>query len=237
MKHPPENIAFELSNRCNMAAIHPECPTDSKTNPVFLNTSIIMDAVLYMGTLNWKGNFYFNIYNEPLIDPRLYWLFKKVMSKTEANIQIFTNGWYLNEYLYKEISSIGPGRIGWIVSVYSDSEEERLRKIEGLNVQRITLDERKRIYSCPPIAKGPCLAPSIYPMINHRGELVYCCMDYEYRNVIADLNEIPFSRVIGSYHRMKICDDLSNGIRNTDTCKRCPHIGWGISLKEWIKSQ
>jgi len=121
--------------------------------------------------------------------------------------------------------------------VYKRQEEERLKRIPGLNVQRITLDDRKRIYDCPPTEKGPCAAPSTYPMINHRGELVYCCMDYEYRNVIHDLNAIPFDVAIESKHRMKICDDLRNGIRNTDTCKRCPHIGWGISIKEWMESR
>jgi len=237
MKHLPENIAFELSNRCNMSAIHPECPTDAKADPIFLPTKIILDVIIQMGIMDWKGNFYFNIYNEPLIDPRFCWLCERVMLNTQADIQIFTNGWYLNEYLYKEISNIGPGRIGWTVSVYSDSEEKRLRKISGLNVQRIALDSRKKIYSCPTTAKGPCAAPSIYTMINHRGELVYCCMDYEYRNIIADLNKITFHEVIKSDYRMKICDDLRNGIRNTDTCQRCPHIGWGIPMDEWIKSQ
>ena len=234
MEHLPESIAFELSNRCNYSAQHPKCPTDCKADPIFLKTSIIQDVVDYMGSLGWKGNFFLNIYNEPMIDPRFHWICEYIINHSRACIQIFTNGWNLNDWYYKELHQLCLGRIGFTVSVYSDSEEERLRKIEGLNVQRIELDNRMDIYKYPDTARGPCKAPSVYVMINHRGELVLCCRDYTYTQVLSDLNVTRFDYALTNSYRKAVCADLRNGIRYFNVCQRCHEVGWGVSQTEWL---
>jgi hypothetical protein len=72
-------------------------------------------------------------------------------------------------------------------------------------------------------------------MINHLGQMGLCCRDYEWRETFGDLNESVIEDVFYSKKRMEVCDDLANGIRKLDICKRCPHVGWGITQEDWDK--
>lgn len=239
MKYPPQNIAFELSNRCNYSQVHTRCPNDAKAEPIFLKTDIITSLINWFNEEDLSPNIFLNIYNEPLIDPRLFWICEFIYKHTDCRIEIFTNGWNLNQYIFDELMK---WNVFFTVSVYSDSEEERLRKIKGLTdyypqkIQRIILDPQvMQIYNNPPIYQGPCLFPSTYPMINHLGHLSLCCRDYEWRESFGDLNNMVMEDAFFSEKRLKICDELAKGIRTLDVCKRCHHVGWGITQEEWDK--
>jgi len=224
----PLLVAFELSNRCNYAAWHSKCPTDAKAEPVFLSTKVIKDAIKYLGIIGFNGEMYFSIYNEPLIDPRFFMLVEFAKKYCPAcRIQLFTNGWSLNQQMVDELLDIGVGM--FMVSAYSDAEEKRLRALNytvlsesrSEPVLRIDLDDRMGIYDLLPIQTGPCWMPTIYPFINHKGQFVLCCHDYEYRNVFGDLNESSFEEVYKSDFRKQICESLENGTRFFDVCKSC----------------
>ena len=226
------SFAFELSNRCNYSQLHPECPTDAKADPVFLKTHIIKEGIRYLGKIGFKGSIYFNIYNEPLIDPRLFMLLEYTKEHCGCNVCIFTNGWGLDQYMAYELKNLN---VITTISCYSEKEENRAVKIaENYNFdifryQRIELDPKvKTIYESPPTRTGPCLFPLIYGMVNHRGEFVLCCRDYAYHHVIGDLNINSFEEVFESDYRKEICDRLKVGDRFLDACKRCPYPGWGV---------
>lgn len=225
----PKCIAFEISNRCNYA--HKECPTLPNAEPMFLKTSIIKDTISYLGSIQYDGTIYFNVFNEPLIDPRLFMLIEYARTNCpQAKVCIYTNGWNLNQQMCDELVAFGNMII--IVSSYTDSEETRLRKINSkdIYVSRITLDEKvKTIYDAPQIATGACLFPELYPLINCKGELALCCRDYEYRHILSDLNTVSISDAITSEYRKEICGKLEKGERTLDTCKRCFYPGWGIA--------
>jgi len=115
------------------------------------------------------------------------------------------------------------------VSRYTDSEDERLGKLVNVMGSRITLDPMvMTIYDCELVSMGPCLSPSVYSFVNHKGQFVLCCRDYEYRVVIGDLNTSSFEEVLTSKARQEICDRLEVGDRFLDVCKRCPFPGWGV---------
>lgn len=224
----PKSVAFEISNRCNYSHLHKRCPTAPLAEPVFLPTDIIKSALIDLAKINWSGNLYFNIYNEPLIDPRLFMLveFARLYCRG-GRIQLFTNGWSLNQYMVDELIKAGVETI--FVSRYTDSEEARIGELDGIVGSRIILEPKvMTIYSCPPVATGPCLFPSVYSSVNHKGQFVLCCRDYEYRHVIGDLNTVSFKEVLMSETRNEICTRLANGDRFLDTCKRCPFPGWGV---------
>jgi hypothetical protein len=222
----PASFAFELSNRCNYSQFHPECPTDARADPIFLNTDIVKDTIKYFGSVNYNGTFYFNIYNEPLIDPRLFMLLEYNKQHSGCGVCLFTNGWNLNAYMVQELFKLN---VSLTVSRYTDREEARLVKLEGTIGSRIVLDPKvKTIYDSPPTRSGPCHFPSIYGMINYRGEFVVCCRDFEYRHIIADLNHVSVEEALLSEYRQEVCDRLEAGDRFLDACKRCPYPGWGI---------
>jgi len=237
MNHLPESIAFELSNRCNYSHIHNLCPNDFKAGPIYLDTKIVTEAVTYLGRTGLRPNIFLNIYNEPLIDPRLLWLVEYIHERSDCKIEIFTNGWALNQHLFDELEEM---RVIFTVSVYDVSEKERLSKINGMmyphKVQYIDLDPLvMQIYSNEPMNTGPCRFPSVYPMINHLGQMVLCCRDYKWDVIIADLNDISFEEALQSEKRLRLCDELESGERVLDICKRCSFVGWGIHQREWDK--
>ena len=225
MRHIPQNIAFELSNRCNYSAMHPKCPNKAGAELVYLDANIVTRAVDYIASVGWDMSIFFNIYNEPLLDPRLFWFMQYVQDHSNCRICIFTNGWNLTPALHSEIVKF---RAGVTISVYSDAEEKRL-SCAGMNTSRIELDSRMDIYNNAPVHSGKCFFPSTYPMITHQGILTLCCLDTNYNYPIADLNKVSFQEAIESEYRMLICDELSSGVRTLDACKRCSCRGWGVT--------
>jgi hypothetical protein len=225
-------IAFELSNRCNYSHIHKECPTKSNDDPIFLPSKIIEKVVCYLGSINYNGEIYFNLYNEPLIDPRLFTLMDYTYYHSPNSwIHIFTNGWNLNQELLEELFNRGKVRV--TVSTYSDKEDKRLQSLncpkEFYNPRRMELStEVLSLYDQEPNCTGPCLFPSIYPIINHKAELILCCRDWKYQHVFADLNKVTIQEALEVDLRNRICEELKNGVRSLDLCKRCHFKGWGI---------
>lgn len=224
----PLLVAFELSNRCNYSALHTRCPVDAKADPVFLPSSIVKDSLEYLGSIGFNGELYFSIYNEPLVDPRFFMLVEYAKRYCpNCRVQLFTNGWNLNQQMVDELLEIGVGM--FMVSAYTDHEEQRLRALKYKvpsesrpePVLRIELDDRMGIYDLPPNQAGPCWMPTIYPFINHKGQFVLCCHDYEYRNIFGDLNTSTFEEVYTSELRQQVCGSLEAGTRFYDVCKRC----------------
>jgi MoaA/NifB/PqqE/SkfB family radical SAM enzyme len=224
----PWLVAFELSNRCNYAARHTRCPVDAKTDPIFLPTSIIRESLEYLGSIGFNGELYFSVYNEPLIDPRLFMLIELTKKHCpNCRVQLFTNGWSLNQQMVDELLEVGVGM--FMVSAYSDHEENRLRALNytvpsdsrSEPVLRIELDDRMDIYNLPANQTGPCWMPTIYPFVNHKGQFVLCCYDYRYLITLGNLNEVSFEEVYTSEFRQQVCESLEAGTRFFDVCKRC----------------
>jgi len=224
----PLLVAFEISNRCNYSRIHTRCPVNPDAEPVFLKTQIIKDSLEYLGSIGFAGELYFSIYNEPLIDPRFFMLVEFAKKHCpNCRIQLFTNGWNLNQQMVDELLDLGVGM--FMVSAYSLSEEKRLTGLEYKvpsdsrphPVLRIDLDDRMGIYDLPPVQTGPCWMPTIYPFVNHRGQFALCCHDYRYEIVFGDLRHQSFEDVFKSNIRQDAIQALESGNRVFDICKRC----------------
>jgi len=222
----PQCFAFELSNRCNLSRYHPKCPTKADAEPIILSTKIIKDTIDYFGEQKYNGTIYFNIYNEPMNNPRLLMLMHYVKEHCGCNMNLWTNGWYLDQNLVNEINDLG---VHITVTSYSDKDKARVDKLNGKLVSnQHELDGRMDIYSQPSTNQGKCHFPSTYGMINHKGYLVLCCMDCEYTHHFADLNVMGIKEALGSDERIKICEELESGARTLDVCKKCKPPGWGI---------
>ena len=232
----PQSFAFELSNRCNYAQHHPECPTKAKDGPVFLDTDVIKDTISYFGSVGYVGTLYFNLYNEPLIDPRLFMLLEYNKEHCGCGVCIYTNGWNLDQYMVDELDKLN---VLLRISYYTDREQERLSKLKCNDAivygSRIILDPLvKTVYESPPTESGLCFFPSIYGMVGYTGKYILCCRDYNHRHVFGDLNTTPIKEVLESEHRQKICDELEVGKRTLDLCKRCPFPGWAVKNGEYV---
>ena len=222
----PPAFAFELSNGCNFSAIHPKCPTEANVEPIILSTQIIKDTVDYFGTQNWNGTLYLNIYNEPLIDPRLFMLLEYIKEHCGCGVNIWTNGWYLDQNFVTELNALN---VSLTVTSYTVSEKERIKKLKGKIIGHMhELDDRMSIYDSPAKNQGKCHFPSTYGMVNHKGHLVLCCMDCKYTHHFADLNIVGIKEALESEERIRICNELEAGTRSLEVCKKCKLPGWGI---------
>jgi len=221
-------VAFELSDICNYAAIHPKCPANYKMkDKTILSLKIIKKVLDELGSYYYSGGIILNVYNEPLIDPRLYYILdyvRKVLgSKNE--ILIITNGYYLNQVILDELKGLfNVNRIE--VSSYLDSEEHNrligLHADSGYVVQRIKLDDRIAIVNGE---KWPCTLPCYSPytevIINCKGEVGLCCYEYKYEVVFGDLNKQSFMEILNSDEMNQTYKDLTSGKRTHSICRRC----------------
>jgi len=223
----PISFAFELSNRCNLSQCHDLCPTVATDPPIFLNTDIIKDTMKYFGSVKHKCTIYFNVYNEPTIDPRLFMLLEYNMKHCGCAVSIFTNGWGVNQYMVDEFIKLNT-RLS--VSCYTDDEYNRIKQLDGVgSCNRSTLNVKvKQLYDAPATRTGVCLFPSVYGIINHKGQYGLCCRDWKWNHPLGDLNVNTVKEILVSEERTRICDELEAGVRSLDACKRCPFHGWGV---------
>ena len=224
----PGAFAFELSNRCNLSQCHDLCPTVATDPPVFLNTDIIKDTMKYFGSVNHKCNIYFNVYNEPTIDPRLFMLLEYNMEHGGGSgVSIFTNGWSINQYMVDELLKLNAHLS---ISCYTDAEHERLKQFSGVTgCTRSVLEPKvKQLYDATATRTGVCLFPSVYGIINHKGQYGLCCREWKWNHPLGDLSVNTIKEVLDGEERTRICDELESGVRSLDACKRCPFPGWGV---------
>lgn len=223
-------VAFEISNRCVYSHLHDRCPVDPKSDPVFLEMEIILHVLKYLGSLDYEGRLYFNIYNEPLCDPRLFTMLGMAEDLVpKAYVDIYTNGWNLNQYMLEELLKHGVKEIN--VSTYDYNEYDRLSVLKCpetydghkvvYNVNRTCLDDRMGVYFNPEVHSGKCLGPFVYLFINHKGEVSLCCFDYRYTCTFGNLHESSIVEILNSEKRRWVCQNLECGIRIVPVCRKC----------------
>ena len=223
--HQARNIQwleFELSNNCQYANDHKWCPRSRDTRGlVFLRTSIVHKVVEYFKAYDFSGRVYLSGYSEPLLDPRLTELVKYIKKNLpNCNIDMFTNGLACDENLLFDIRASGVDSI-WL-SVYSDSERERLRKIvDRLDCGGVALQERReggkadvdidgRIKVYEPGVKGvggPCYMPTLYYFVRNNGDVNMCFWDWKY------------TQTFGNLYRDSVEDTLMNNLRLEINCE------------------
>lgn len=217
-------VALELSNLCQYAGIHKKCPLRFAGDPVYLPGKIVYDVLGTLGRHGFEGTIVFDVYNEPLVDPRL---FQFVAFAHEAcprsELCIWTNGRYLNQALAEELADIGLSRIR--VSAYSRAEHDRLAKIRPsirYDVVLRRLDDRLRFYKRRERPSSvPCFAPLTDIIIAREGCISLCCHDWERRHTWGDLREQTFEEVMRSGELQAVYERLSRGDRFLYLCKRC----------------
>jgi 2-deoxy-scyllo-inosamine dehydrogenase (SAM-dependent) len=219
-------VSIELSNLCNYSMMHKKCPINKIKKPIILPSKIVYSVINTLKRYSFSGQIAFHTYNEPLIDPRLF-KFIEVAKEScpSCKIYICTNGYYLDQVMAEELSSIGVTEIH--VSAYSDREMERLSKINvniPFSTERMKLDERLNFYeTSEKFIFKPCHAPLSEIIVTRKGKISLCCLDWKRKYLFGDLHYQNLEEILRKGKLHSLYAKLSKGERNLYLCRRC---GW-----------
>lgn len=225
--HQIRRISFELSNICNYSTIHKKCPLSQKKDKIVLAADVVQKTLTELGLIHYYGVIAFHIYNEPLIDPRLFDFIKYARNACpDAKILILTNGYYLDQTIADELSGLGV----WIIAVsaYSKSEYARLTKLHVAIPYKVfwaELDDRESMYERAPInLQKPCCAPIKDLSIACTGEVILCCLDWKHRHTFGNLKHESLHSVLSKQEFADAARGLASGKRTLDLCTRCDWV-------------
>jgi len=222
--HYTERVYFELSNLCNYSIFHKKCPLNHQKEVKILPLSVIKGVIDCLSKYQFAREFAFHNYNEPLIDPRLFYLIKYAKEKCpKSYVYICTNGFYFNQTIGEELASFGVSKIH--ISIYSRKELERLRKIHlsiPIQLEVIKLDETLNIYSCHKLnLKKECSAPLREIIITREAKVSLCCYDWAYIYTFGNLERKSLDEIIRDGLMYEVYKRLSRGERFLNICKNC----------------
>ncbi len=219
-------IAFMLSNLCNYACEHKKCPANHIGQKEILSSKVIFRVLEELKTVDFDGVICFHIYNEPLIDPRLFWFIEYIKKNLiHAKIEIYSNGYYLNGQMINELEEIGVDILQ--VTGYGEKEYERLLDLKTDMAYCVlfgNLDERLNMYeeSETPISVTPCKTYFTQVSIYSDGEIGTCCLDYKHPYKLANIYNMSLEEAMNSEKMKTVQKKLLKGDRTLfPICKNC----------------
>ncbi len=231
------DVCIELSNFCNMAALHPRCPVSKMQNdPHILPARIVNDVLQTLSRHDYSGRIAFYTYNEPLMDPRLFEFVRTARrSCPQSRIHICTNGYCLTQDLVDEL--VQAGVTSFHISAYSESDLHRFSALAipvESAVKLMKLDDRLDFYdtdekSCD----KPCYAPLAQVIITSQGMISLCCLDWKRQYCFGDLNAQSFEEAMADRQLRQAYKRLSHGERFLPLCRRC---GWSRGNDRFAKN-
>lgn len=218
------HVFFELSNLCNYASIHPQCPVSWQKQKVILSSKVVKSVLDQLGEGGFAGHIAFHRYNEPTNDPRLFEFIAYAKTHTpQAKVRLLTNGSYLNQIMADDLYVSGLDILE--VSSYHLKEHQRLIKLKVRMPYMVffsILDNRKTIYQREKInLVKPCFAHINDVTINCEGKMPICCLDWKNQVVFGNLNKNSLEKIIHGRFFTQTFKALSHGERHLDICSRC----------------
>ena len=217
-----ESVRIQISNYCPLAYKHTLCPTNTFHEVKHLELSLIREILVILKDLGFHGDVGFHIYNEPLVDPRLFsilYFTRDILGNVP--VILMTNGENISEVLLKELQTSGDTRI-YVTNYRQHPLRTEFVSSNLVTVQNGELDDRLQIYDKPEInLKKPCLAPYRQLTIDCEGNVILCCYDWQSRHKFGNVRDISLAGILLNHDMMKIGSQLSRGNRELDICKRC----------------
>jgi hypothetical protein len=223
-------VSIELSNRCPFAemGMHPKCPAALMGPPTrpykSLPTSMILSILDDLGSLGYAGLIMFSIYNEPMNDPRFFWLVDQLYARVpKARLRLLMNSLSMNRALVEDLKRYD---CACEIDAYTKGELARMQ-LEGIDYYMVCSrhhDNRLDLYDRSPHGRTdltPCTAWN-HLAIFHTGEICICCMDWARKEVLDDLRQIKLRDFLNGPIWNDSARRLRAGERPRDLCKRCP---------------
>jgi 2-deoxy-scyllo-inosamine dehydrogenase (SAM-dependent) len=211
------NIAFELSNTCQLACHHKRCPLSLEMvspfrvkSPVHLDARIAYNTFDILGKYDYSEEISFHQYNEPLIDPRLFFLVHEARKRCPYSKRvILTNGLNLSEQLAIELKEVGVTHL-WVTRYGSDEDKKATEEYVKNVIVPIfgddnsgvlpwhKLDGRITIYDPRPTVdyNKNCYAPLCTIVITRNADVGLCCYDWRRTVTFGNLKENTLEEIL-----------------------------------------
>lgn len=225
-------VAIELSNLCNYACFHKKCPASKINEKKIMPLSDIKEIIEQLANINFKGTICFHIYNEPLIDPRLFLIIEYIKKRlADIKVLVYTNGYYLTDSMVNDIQNNFADII--VATGYGDEEFVRLINLNvsiPYYVLMGNLDDR--LFWGKESMKSKCNVPckSLFSQLPIwvNGDVGLCCIDCFQKAVFGNIRESNLQQIINSMEIRKYMENLLQGKRQE--VKYCSACEWeGIS--------
>ena len=219
-------VAIMLSNLCNYAVSHKLCPASCVQEKEIMPSKMVYKILDELRDNKFDGTICFHIYNEPLIDPRLF-LFIQYIKKNlvNARVEVYSNGYYLNEQMVLELQDIGADIL--IVTGYGEKEYLRLVDLPvkiAYSVLFGNLDQRISMYDGrdSTISDNPCKTYFSQVSIYSNGDIGTCCLDYRHSYGLANIFETTLEASLNNEKIINMQKELLSGNRTIfPLCKNC----------------
>lgn len=219
-------VAIMISNLCNYACIHNKCPASKIKQKEIMSVEKFQSIILELKAMQFKGTVAYHIYNDPMIDPRLFAFVKYVREQMpDVKSLIYTNGYYLNQEMINDLERLPIDVL--IVTGYGKKEYERLLRLDVHIPFRIyygNLDDRLENYSSgeKQVDKRICRTFITELPIYTNGDIGLCCLDYKHEYGLGNVFESGLEKCINSGKMRKLQEELLNGDRSAyGLCSRC----------------
>ena len=223
-------VAIMLSNLCNYASIHQKCPASCITEKQIMPSKVVYRILDELAGSDFYGTICFHIYNEPLIDPRLFMFIqyvKKIMPSVK--VKVYSNGYYLNPVMFDELHEIGTNVL--VTTGYGASEYKRLIELDTENGMAFSvlfgnLDDRMDYYTkenkTHVVSSDICDTYIFQIPIYANGDIGTCCLDYRHPYGLGNINECSLESCLKDSKIIDFQMRLLKGDRTTfPICTNC----------------
>lgn len=119
---------------------HKDCPLSIKQPLEHLPLKVVEQVLRDLSQISFDKEIGFHTYNEPIIDPRLYYIMLKTRELLpNSPIVIWTNGSILTKSLVSTFNEIG--KVRYVISIYNKSDQKRIQEIFPVLRKKFTVDK------------------------------------------------------------------------------------------------
>ena len=225
-----KEVAIMLSNLCNYAYKHPQCPASKIKEKEILPSKVVYKLLDELSNDGFAGEICFHIYNEPTIDPRLFKFIEYAKLKMpDCTVRLYSNGYYLNEVMIDDYIDIGVGVLN--TTGYGKNEYDRLTSYDvaiPYSVLFGNLDERLDFYS-EKNKMGNFDIKKCHAFLNQicvysNGDLGLCCLDYKHPYKLGNVKNETLEKILNNPRVVEVQSKLLMGDRSV--CSLCQNCGW-----------
>ncbi|MDY6915707.1 MAG: SPASM domain-containing protein [Candidatus Cloacimonadota bacterium] len=187
-----------------------------------------------LAEIDFAGRISPHFYGEPLLDERLPKLLEYAREKLPwTYIVVVSNGDFLDEEKFKKFIKMGVDHFS--ITNYDDFKRTKLEFLQKKYPLHIHVrsykdyektDRTGEIFKKKKEVKEPCLRPATQLVINWKGEVLLCCMDYYAKVVLGNIKNEKLWTIWNSEKFQNYRNLLKKGERQKiDICKHCDDPG------------